>query len=123
MSVVAGVLKAAASAKMMTETRPAKKAFPKIKRMLVVRAVALFVLAAFAALIPASETPNAATSSSASTNTQSVTEAPVSDPGVAPQISEEAALDAYGKLPLSFNPNEGQTDEAVRSGRLAAPPS
>jgi hypothetical protein len=54
MSVVAGVLKAAASAKMMTETRPAKKAFPKIKRMLVVRAVALFVLAAFAALIPAS---------------------------------------------------------------------
>ena len=29
-------------------------------------------------------------------------------------MSEEAALDAYGKLPLSFIPNEGQTDEAVR---------
>ena len=32
----------------------------------------------------------------------------------APQMSEKEALDAYGKLPLSFIPNEGQTDEAVR---------
>jgi hypothetical protein len=29
-------------------------------------------------------------------------------------MSEKEALDAYGKLPLSFVPNEGQTDEAVR---------
>jgi hypothetical protein len=29
-------------------------------------------------------------------------------------MSEREALEAYGKLPLSFIPNEGQTDEAVR---------
>jgi hypothetical protein len=29
-------------------------------------------------------------------------------------MSEKEALDAYGKLPLSFIPNEGQTDKAVR---------
>ena len=29
-------------------------------------------------------------------------------------MSEREALDAYGKLPISFVPNEGQTDEAVR---------
>ncbi len=29
-------------------------------------------------------------------------------------MSDEEALEAYGKLPLSFVPNEGQTDEAVR---------
>jgi hypothetical protein len=29
-------------------------------------------------------------------------------------MSEKEALDAYGKLPLSFVANEGQTDEAVR---------
>src|ERR687898_2732921 len=29
-------------------------------------------------------------------------------------MSEKEALDAYGKLPLSFVPNEGQTDKAVR---------
>ena len=29
-------------------------------------------------------------------------------------MSEQEALDAYGKLPLSFVPNKGQTDEAVR---------
>jgi hypothetical protein len=29
-------------------------------------------------------------------------------------MSEREALDAYGKLPLSFIPNEGQTDKAVR---------
>ena len=39
----------------------------------------------------------------------------VSEATVAPQMSEEEALKAYGKLPLSFIPNEGQaTDEAVR---------
>ena len=116
MSVVAGVVKAAAGAKVLTEARLAKKGLPRIKRTLVVGAVALFVLAAFAALIPASETPNAENSSAASTNVQSVTEAPVSsDPtAAAPQMSKKEALDAYEKLPLSFVPNEGQTDKAVR---------
>jgi hypothetical protein len=37
----------------------------------------------------------------------------VSESG-APQMSEQEALDAYGKLPLSFIPNEGQSDKAVR---------
>jgi hypothetical protein len=115
MSVVAGVVKAAAGAKILTGARLAKKALPRTKRTLVVGAATLFVLAAFAALIPASETPNAENSSAASTNSQSVTEAPVSEPGAAPQMNEEEALDAYKKLPLSFIPNKGQsTDEAVR---------
>src|SRR5215212_9195155 len=116
MSVVAGVVKAAAGAEVLTEARLAKKGLTRIKRTLVVGAVALFVLAAFAALIPASETPNAENSSAASTNVQSVTEAPVSsDPtAAAPQMSKKEALDAYEKLPLSFVPNEGQTDKAVR---------
>ena len=116
MSVVAGVVKAAAGAKVLTEARLAKKGLPRIKRTLVVGAVALFVLAAFAALIPASETPNAENSSAASTNVQSVTEAPgSSEPQAgAPQMSKKEALDAYEKLPLSFVPNEGQTDKAVR---------
>jgi hypothetical protein len=114
MSGVAGVMKAAAGTKMLIGARPAKKALPRIKRTLVVGALVLFVLAAFAALIPASETPNRENSSAASTNSQSVTEASVSETGAAPQMSEEAALDAYGKLPLSFITNEDQTDEAVR---------
>jgi hypothetical protein len=29
-------------------------------------------------------------------------------------MSEKEAIDAYRKLPLSFIPNEGQTDNAVR---------
>jgi hypothetical protein len=29
-------------------------------------------------------------------------------------MSDEEAIDAYGKLPLAFVPNEGQTDEEVR---------
>jgi len=113
MSGVAGVVKAAAGTKMLIGARPAKKALPRIKRTLVVGALVLFVLAAFAALIPASEIPNTENSSAASMNPQSVTEASVSEPG-APQMSEEEAIDAYGKLPLSFITNEGQTDEAVR---------
>jgi hypothetical protein len=32
----------------------------------------------------------------------------------APQMSEQEALEAYEKLPLSFIPNEGQSDKAVR---------
>jgi putative Ca2+/H+ antiporter (TMEM165/GDT1 family) len=114
MFVVAGVVKAAAGAQILTGARPAKKPLPRIKRKLVVGAVALFILAALAALIPASDTPNAENSSAATTNSQSVTEAPVSEPGAAPQMNEEEALDAYKKLPLSFIPNKGQTEEAVR---------
>jgi hypothetical protein len=85
---------------------------------LVVLAGALLVLIAFAALIPASEAPNAGHSySAASTPDQPVAAAPVSSEpeAAAPQMSEREALDAYEKLPLSFIPNEGQTDEeAVR---------
>jgi hypothetical protein len=53
----------------------------------------------------------------ASTPDQSGTASPVSSEptAAAPQLSEQEALDAYEKLPLSFIPNEGQTtDEAVR---------
>jgi Beta-propeller repeat len=109
------MIKAAAGAQMLFGARPARKALPRIKRtLLVVGAVALFVLAAFAALILASDTPNAENSSAATTHSQSVTEAPVSEPGAAPQVNEEEAFDAYEKLPLSFIPNEGQTDKSVR---------
>ena len=79
-------------------------------------AVALLALAAFAALIPGSQAPSAEHySSPATTNSQLAAEAvvPVSEPA-APKMSEQEALDAYGKLPLSFIPNEGQTDKAVR---------
>jgi len=95
-----------------TGARPTRKAFSTTKGTLVV-AVALL---AFAALIPASEAPNAGHSYSvASTHNQSGAVAPVSsEPTAAAQMSEKEALDAYGKLPLSFIPNEGQTDEAVR---------
>jgi hypothetical protein len=120
MSVVAGVLKAAAGGKMLTEARLAKKkALPRIKRTLVVGPVTLFALLAFAAfMIPASQAPNAEHSYvAASTPDQSGTASPVSSEptAAAPQLSEQEALDAYEKLPLSFIPNEGQTtDEAVR---------
>src|SRR5215204_1460780 len=113
MSVVAGVLKAAAGAKTLSGGRPAKKALPKIERALVGGAVAMFVLAAFAALIPASETLNAEHSTLARTNSQ-LAAALVSEPGAAPQMSEEAALNSYRKLPLSFVSNTDQTDKAVR---------
>jgi hypothetical protein len=87
-----------------TGARPTRKAFPTTKGTLVV-AVALLVLGTFAALIPASEAKNAEHSySAASTPEQSG----------APRMSEKEALDAYEKLPLSFIPNEGQTEEAVR---------
>ena len=78
-------------------------------------AVALVALVAFAAPMAASQAPNAKYFSAASMNSQAGTEAaPVSEPGAAPQMSEKEALDAYGKLPLAFVPNEGQTDKAVR---------
>jgi hypothetical protein len=117
MSVVAGLGKAAAGAEVLTrEARPAMgRAFPKTKRALVMVAVALLVLVAFATLIPASEAPNAGHSYSAA-STPDRSGAPVSSEptAAAPRMSEREALDAYGKLPLSFIPNEGQTDKAVR---------
>jgi hypothetical protein len=112
MSVITGVAKAAAGAKVLTGTRPTTRVFPKTKWTLVV-ALALLALAAFATLTPASEAPNADYYSAGSKGDQSRA-APVSPSAVAPQMSEEQALDAYGKLPLSFVPNEGQTNEAVR---------
>ena len=77
-----------------------------------VMALALLALFAFAALIPASETPNTEHYSVGSKDSQSGA-SPLSEPA-APQMSEREALDAYGKLPLSFVANEGQTEEAVR---------
>ena len=113
MSVVAGVSKAAGT-EVLTGTRPAtRRALPRTKRALVVMSVALLALVAFAALIPASQAPSAEQSSAESKDYQSGAATPVSEPA-APQMSEEEALDAYGKLPLSFVPNQGQTDRAVR---------
>ncbi len=112
MSVIAGVTKAAA-AKVYTGTSPTTTVFPKTKWTLVVMALALLALVVFAVLIPASQAPSAEHSWAESTKSQPGA-APVSEPGSAAQMSDEAALDAYGKLPLSFIPNEGQTDEAVR---------
>jgi hypothetical protein len=112
-SVVARVVGGtAAGAEVLTGARPAGRAFPKTKLMLVV--VALLALAAFSALIAASQAPKAEHhhSSAGSTADQSGAGAPVSQP--APQMSEKEALNAYQKFPLSFIPNEGQTDEAVR---------
>jgi hypothetical protein len=44
---------------------------------------------------------------------QSAGATPVSKPA-APQMNEQETLDTYEKLPLSFIPNEGQREEAVR---------
>ena len=105
MSVVAGLAKAAAGAQVLTGAKPAGRALPRTKRALGM-AVALLALALFAALIPASQAPSAEQSSAESKDYQSGAATPVSEPA-APQMSEEEALDAYGKLPLSFVPNEG----------------
>jgi hypothetical protein len=114
MSVIAGLAKSAGT-RVLTGTRPARNPLPGTKRRLVVMAVALVALVAFAALMAASQAPNAKYSSAASTDSKSGTAAaPVSEPEAAPQMSEKDARDAYGKLPLSFIPNEGQTDKAVR---------
>ena len=107
MSVIAGVAKAA-GAKVLTRTRPTTRVLPRTVRTFVMIALALLGLVAFAA----SQGTNAEHSSVASTDYQSET-APVSGPA-ASQMSEQEALDAYGKLALSFVPNEGQTEEAVR---------
>jgi hypothetical protein len=93
----------AAGAEVLRGARPTTRAFPKTKLTLVVVA-----LLALAALIAANQAPNADHHSSAgSTHDQSRAAAPS-------QMSEKEALDAYGKLPLSFVANEGQTEKAVR---------
>jgi hypothetical protein len=79
---------------------------------LVVMAPVLFAPTALAALVLASEAPNMEYYSVGSKDSQSGM--PVSErAAVVSQMSNQEALDAYGKLPLSFIPNVGQTDEAV----------
>src|SRR5215213_1297154 len=115
MSVVASVGKAAAGTEVLRGARPARgRTLPTAKKALV--AVTLLVLAAFATLIPASDASNAEHSYSVgSTASQSGPGAAPVSQAVAPRMSETEALDAYGKLPLSFISNEGQTtEEAVR---------
>jgi len=119
MAIVWRVGTAAAGAEVRTGARSTRgRTSPKTKRALVV-AVSLLALAALATLIPASEAPNVAEHSSSSaggTHDQSgAAGTPVGIPA-APQMSEEEALNAYAKLPLSFVPNEGQSEqeEAVR---------
>jgi hypothetical protein len=88
MSVVGGVAKAA-GAKVLTGTRPARKTLDRSKRTLVVMALALVALVAFAALMAASQAPNAEHYLVGSKDSQSGTEAgsAVSEPGAAPQMS------------------------------------
>jgi hypothetical protein len=112
MSANASVPKTAGS-KVLTRTRPTARVFPRTVRRFVVTALALLALVAFAALIAASQVPSAEHYSVGSNDSKSGA-APVSEPGAAPQMSEKDAIDAYGKLPLAFVPNEGQTEEAVR---------
>jgi len=114
MSVIARVGKAA-GAEVLRGARPARgRALPTMKKALVA-AVTVLAFAAFAALmIPASQTHSAEHSSAASTDSQSGTAVAVSEPAAPPQMSKKDALNAYEKIPLSFVPNEGQTDKAVR---------
>jgi hypothetical protein len=121
MAIVGRVVGTAAGAEMLTTgARSARgRAFPRMKKRTLMVAVVLLALSAFAALIPASEAPNNAEHyyyySAGSTNDQSgAAGGPVSQAST-PQMSEKEALEAYEKLPLSFIPNKGQTDEeAVR---------
>src|SRR5688500_9687709 len=106
MSVVGGIAKAADGAQVLRRTTSTTSLFPKSKWMMVVE-LALLALVALALVIPASQAPNVEHSSAGTKDSQAGT-------AVAPNLSEDEALDAYGKLPLSFIPNEGQTDEAVR---------
>jgi hypothetical protein len=94
MSVIAGVAKAA-GAKVLPGRRPARTPLLRTKRTLVVMALVLFALTAFAALVPASETPNMVYSSPGRTDYQSVGATAPGSEVVAPQMSEKAALDAY----------------------------
>jgi hypothetical protein len=117
MSVVEGLGKALGAEVFTTGARPPKgRVFTKSKGKLVMLASAVGALLAFLALIVASQTPKAEHyPSQAITNPRSPTEQEaLSQPGAAPRMSEKEALEAYGKLPLSFIPNEGQTDKAVR---------
>ena len=113
MSVIAGVAKVA-GVRVLTGSRTVRNASPSTKRTLVVLAAALLVLVAFAALILASQAPSAEHSSVGSKDSQSLTEAAQAGKLAAPQMSEKEVVDAYSKLPLSFIPNEGQTDKVVR---------
>jgi hypothetical protein len=108
MSVIAGIVKTAAGAKVFTGTKLARKTLPRTKKMLVVTAVILVALAAFAALIAASQAPNAEHSSVGSEDYLSGTVAAPVSQQAAPQVSEKEALDAYGKLPLSFMPTRAR---------------
>jgi hypothetical protein len=98
----------------LTGSRNSRNASLSTKRTLVVLAAALLALVAFAALILASQAPSVEHSSVGSKDSQSLTEAAQAGKPAAPQMSEKEAIDAYSKLPLSFIPNEGQTEEAVR---------
>src|SRR5215212_4211733 len=122
MSVVAGLGKAAAAG-VLRGARPSTRGrvFPTTKWASVVVAVTLLAFAVFATLTPASQAPSAGHSyysaASSTPDRSAAAAAPVSSEpqAAAPQhMSEREALDAYGKLPLSFVPNEGQTDKAVR---------
>src|SRR5215208_5643698 len=108
MSVIAGIAKAVPATRGLT-----RRAIPRIKRPLMV-ALALLILVGFGALISASQAPSAEHYSVGSNDSKSGAAPPVSEPGAAAQMNENEAIDAYGRLPLSFIPNEGQTDEAVR---------
>src|SRR5688572_19920606 len=113
MSVVGGIAKAAAGAQVLRRTTFTTRLFPKSKWMMVVE-LTLLALVALALVIPASQAPNAEHSSAGTKDYQAATEPtaqPLSEAGAAPQMSEKEALEAYGKLPLSFVPNKGQTNE------------
>ena len=118
MSVVAGLGKAAVAG-VLGGARPTRgRTFPKTKWKSV---VALVLLAVVATLSAVSQAPNAKHSyysaASSTPDRSAAAAAPVSSEpqAAAPQhMSEREALAAYGKLPLSFVPNEGQTDKAVR---------
>ena len=115
MSVVGGLAKAAAGAKVLRHTTLTTKVLPNSMWMMVV----VLAVVGLALVIPTSQALNAERYSSYSVGIkdyQSATKAagPVSESGAAPQMSEQEAIDAYKKLPLSFFPNEGQTDKAVR---------
>ena len=115
MSVIAGLAKAAGAEVLIRDEAHRGRVLPKRKWKLVVMALALVALVAFAALIAASQAPNAELLLGRKYGLSAADgAAPVSEPAAAPQMSEKEALDAYGKLPLSFIPNEGQTDKAVR---------
>jgi hypothetical protein len=117
MSVVSGLSEAAGGAKVLRGTTLTTRVFPNSKWMVVALA---FI--ALAVVVPATQAPNAEHSSYSvgTKDYQGATQATasssgVSESGATPQMSEQEALEDYGKLPLSFIPNEGQaTDDAVR---------